>query len=100
MPSALSARRAASGRRSPAAAPAASTVITLLRCHHDARAIGLLLLHDGKALELGVAEVERLVGPGARVRLAKLLRLGPGLELRVRAPDGVRGIEHVVLALR
>ena len=60
------------------------------------------LLHL-EALELRVAEIERrriAVIAGARMRAAELLRLGPGLEIRLAGPHGVRGIERVVLGLR
>src|SRR5690606_20700031 len=64
-----------------------------------ARAVRLLLLHHREALELGMAEVERLVAAGVRMRLAELLGLRPGLERLARLPERVRGIEHVILAL-
>ena len=52
-----------------------------------------------EALERGMAQIERLVAAGIAVRRAERLRAGPGLEVRVGAPDRVRGVEHVVLAL-
>ncbi len=64
------------------------------------RAVGLHLLQDGEALEFGVAEIKRLVGAGAAMRLAEGLGPRPVPELRLRAPDGMGGVEHMVVALR
>src|SRR5258706_16352034 len=59
------------------------------------------LLHL-EAFELGMLEIKRAgcLIAGARMRHAKRFRLGPILERRFALPNGVRGIERVVLALR
>src|SRR3546814_18395792 len=44
-------------------------------------------------------EVEPAVVAGVAVRRAEGLRLRPGLEGAGRGPDGVRGVERVVVAL-
>jgi hypothetical protein len=49
-----------------------------------------------------MSEIERRGAAGiagARMRLAELLRRGPGFERRFALPDGVRGIQRVVLGL-
>ena len=56
-------------------------------------------LQDLEALKLGVAEIKRLVGARAAVRGAKMFGLGPGGEGVLARPDGVRRIEHVIVAL-
>jgi hypothetical protein len=56
-------------------------------------------LKDLEALELGMAEIERLVGAGVAVGGAKMLRLRPGGEGVFARPDRVRRIEHVIVAL-
>ncbi len=55
---------------------------------------------DGDYIEDVLLVPANVENAGAGVRLAELLRLGPGVEVGVRAPNGVRGIEHVVLPLR
>src|SRR5208283_3974980 len=52
-----------------------------------------------EALELGMAEIERLVGAGVTMGRAKMFRLRPGGEGVFARPDRVRRIEHVIFAL-
>ena len=52
-----------------------------------------------EALEIGVAEIERAVGAGVAVGEAKRLRLRPAFGIGAAAPQGMRRIEHVVVAL-
>jgi len=73
----------------------------------DRRSAGLLprvrildRLKDLEALELGMAEIERLVGAGVPMGRAKMFGLRPGGEGVFVRPDRVRRIEHVIVALR
>src|SRR5271157_256201 len=52
-----------------------------------------------EALELGMAEIERLVFAGVAMRRAKMFRLRPAGEGVFPRPDRVRRIEHVIFAL-
>ena len=52
-----------------------------------------------KPSNCGWPEIERLAAARVAVRRAERLRAGPGLEIGVGAPDRVRGVEHMVLAL-
>ncbi len=52
-----------------------------------------------EALELGMAEIERLVGAGVTMGGPKMLGLSPGGEDISVRPDRVRRIEHVIVAL-
>jgi hypothetical protein len=61
--------------------------------------LGFHLLQDGEALELGMAEIERLVCARSAVRLAKRFGPRPSGKVRLRAPDRVRSVEHMVVAL-
>src|SRR5690349_16971136 len=47
-----------------------------------------------------MAEIERLVGASAFMRLAKGLRPRPIGEMLFRPPQRMRGIEHIAVALR
>src|SRR5271166_2047957 len=53
-----------------------------------------------KTLELGMADIERLVGAGVTMGGAKMFGLRPGGEGVFARPDRVRRIEHVIVALR
>ncbi len=53
-----------------------------------------------ETLEFRMPQIERPVGAGAGMGGAERLRARPGLELRARAPDRVRGVEHMVLRRR
>jgi len=66
---------------------------------YSAAAPGLDLLHRGETLEFGRPDIERLVAGGAGMSLAEGLGPRPGKEVLLRAPNGVRGIEHMILAL-
>jgi hypothetical protein len=57
-------------------------------------------LEDLEALELGMAEIERLVAAGVLVGVAERFRSRLFLELGPAAPDRVRGIERMVVVLR
>src|SRR5271166_5879352 len=52
-----------------------------------------------EALELGMAEIERLVGAGVAMGGAKMFGLRPGGEGVFARPDRVRRIEHVIAAV-
>ena len=71
--------------------------------HDSGRRAGLALgLDHLEALELRMAEIKALAGlvVGAGMRLAELLRLGPGLERRLVRPQGVGRIQRVIVGLR
>src|SRR5271166_5086304 len=55
-------------------------------------------LQDLEALELGVAEIEWLVGAGVAVSGAKMLGLRPGGEDFLARPDRVGRVEHMIVA--
>src|ERR1700752_2477189 len=87
----------APGFSSICALSSASSVLSmfLLLCR-SRLALGLDHL---KAFELGMAEIEAFAGlvVGPRVRPAELFGPGPRLERGLVGPDGVRGIERVVV---
>src|SRR5215471_20001962 len=53
-----------------------------------------------KAFELGMADGQGAALPGVAVRRAECFRPGPGFEILARTPDRVRGIKHVIVAVR
>src|SRR5208282_289482 len=52
-----------------------------------------------KTFELGMVEIERPVLSGVAMREPERLGPGPCLEIRLAAPQRVRGVQHVVVAL-
>src|SRR5262249_21267745 len=88
-------------RRSPSSRlPSVGSEEDLLRRAGAGAALGLHLLDDGKALELRMAEIERLVSACAFMRLAEGVGACPCGEILLRSPKRMRGLEHMIIALR
>ena len=57
-------------------------------------------LNNLEPLELRVPEIKRLVPTRTAMRLTERLRRGPSLEYGLVVPNGMRGIQHMILPHR